>query len=66
MKASLDFSKEPFLTLRKWQSCRQPPTDTIDADYADERSILTDSIDGATKLLHSLEESEAFVFVFRN
>lgn len=57
LRTTLDLSKEVALTLRKRRSHIQPPINNTDADYADDLANLSDSIDGATKLLHSLEEA---------
>ena len=59
LKTSIDTQKHLGLTLRTSNGRRHPAVTVTDADYADDLALFSDTIKGAEKLLHLLEEAAA-------
>ena len=57
LRTAIDPLKEYGFTLKKRQSRRYPATFITDADYADDLALLSDTTEGASKLLHALEKA---------
>ena len=66
LRTSIDNMKDLGLTLRQTRSRRYPTETITDADYADDLALFADTIEEATKLLHSLEEAAGEVGLYVN
>ena len=59
LRNSVDKINQYGFTLKKAASRRHPAVKITDADYADDLALISDSIDGASAFLHSLEYAAA-------
>ena len=66
LRTSINNMKELGLTLKHARSRRHPVETITDADYADDLALFADTIDEATKLLHSLENASENVGLYVN
>ena len=57
LRTSVDKISNFGLTLTKARGCRYPATTIIDADYADDLALISDTIAEAEDLLHTLERA---------
>ena len=57
LRTSVDAHKDLGLTLQPANGRRHPAVTITDADYADDLGLLSNTINGAEKLLHHLEEA---------
>ena len=66
LRTSIDKIRENGFELTKKRSRRYPAKTITDADYADDRAILTNTPDQAETLLHSLERAAAGISLYVN
>ena len=66
LRCSIDKIKENGFTLKRSTSRRHPDVKITDADYADDLALISDSIQGATAFLHSLEKVAAEIGLYVN
>ena len=57
LRTSVDIHNQLGLTLQTANGRRHPAVKATDADYADDLAFFSDTIEGAEKLLHILEEA---------
>ena len=66
LRMSADEMNHLGLTLTKSTSRRHPAHKIVDIDYADDLAIMSDYIDNATKLLHSIEKAARGIGLYIN
>ena len=59
LRTSVDIHNQLGLTLQTANGRRHPASKVTDADYADDLAFFSDTIQGAEKLLHHLEEASS-------
>ena len=66
LRRAIDENKELGLTLTKQKSRRHPGKKITDADYADDRAVLADTLKDATTLLHNIEKVAKQIGLYLN